>query len=125
VLLAAIAQILVPLAGDLTVTGTIPGAGSRAAVASRSRPRISPFHATVDHAGPLTFRLKLNRAAKRLLARRHKLRVNLTTTLKPAVGSAITRRKRATIVNARTKPAACPKHGARRGKVHCGKRPKR
>jgi hypothetical protein len=96
-----------PATGALTMT---PGApfGRGAAFAARKRPPqpgIKSMHITVKHPGAIPFRFHLNKAATRLLARRHKLKLRVKITLKPPHHAAITRTHTVTFTHP-AKPAS-------------------
>ena len=102
-----------PAPGKLTLTGLGLGSGKATASAARKRPAkpgIKPIHITVKHPGAVRLRFQLNKAAKRLLARRHKLKLRVKVTLKPPHQAAITRTQTLTF----THPAKSPNAQQRR-----------
>jgi hypothetical protein len=91
------ASTLAPGPGQLTVTAPTGASGRAVATAAAKkrhgrRPPISPFHANVHQAGAVTIKLKLSKAAKRTLARRHKLPLRVELSFKPAGGGKATKR---------------------------------
>jgi hypothetical protein len=95
-------QVLAPSAGLLTIAPRIVG-GSSGAVAAAA-PRIAPVRQQVTKEGPVGVKLQLNKAAKRLLARKGKLRVAVSSTFTPTSGERITRTTRVTIRAPRKAP---------------------
>jgi hypothetical protein len=80
------------------------------AAVARQRPAIAPVTTNVSEPGPVKVKLRLNAAAKRLLARRHKLPVTLEMTFSPTVGAAVTRTTRITLRSAPKPPKRCAAH---------------
>jgi hypothetical protein len=104
-----------PSGGTLTIrSGTRLASPRIAASAARkkrpAKPGIKPVHITVKHPGAVPFRFGLNSAAKRLLGRRHKLKLPVKITLKPPHQAAITRTHTVTF----TQPAKPPNGRQRR-----------
>jgi hypothetical protein len=112
-----------PTPGRLTVTAPAGASGRVVASAAakkrkRRRPPVAPFHANVKHAGAVTIKLKLSKAAKRTLTRRHKLALRLKLSFKPAGGGKATiRTQRVTL---RQPP---PRGCGRRVRVRCASAP--
>lgn len=79
-------SIWIPAPGRVTMAAT-PARGKRAVVA---RPRFKPVTRQVTEPGPVSANLKPNRAARRQLRRKGRLRVALKTTFTPAAGGAPT-----------------------------------
>ena len=85
-------QLAAPSGGRLSVTASLFAAAGSVHASATRRPRIAPFSAQVGKAGPVTVRLKLNRAAMALLRRKGKLRASLRVTFTPRAGGATLRR---------------------------------
>lgn len=79
-------QVNAPAPGVVSVAPAIVGAGTASAAAKASRPAIAKVRKRVTRRGPVAISFTLNRAAKRLLARRKKLVVSLRTTFTPTGG---------------------------------------
>ena len=113
------------LLGFLTTQVSAPGAGTMSLAASiilggsaakKKGPRIASQSKNVKAAGPVSFRLKPNAAAKRLLKRKKKLRVKLQVTFKPADGAAPTvKTERVTLRQPKPAPKRCTKRSRRKG----------
>jgi hypothetical protein len=72
------------------------------------------MHITVKHPGAVPFRFHLNKAATRLLARRHKLKLRVKITLKPPHHAAITRTRTVTFTHPAKPPSARQRRRAAR-----------
>jgi hypothetical protein len=100
------ATVYIPVSGSLTYRPLpIPAF----AAAKRQRPAIAPITITVAQPGKVRFKLRLNGAARRILARRHSLPVALHMTFTPTTGAAITNTTRLTLRSA-AKRKRCPVH---------------
>jgi hypothetical protein len=87
-------QLYAPAPGKLTLSGIVSGSGKATVYAASKRPArpgLKPLHITVKHPGAVRVRFRLNKAAKRVLARRHKLKLRVKIRLKPPHNTAITR----------------------------------
>jgi hypothetical protein len=106
-------SVYAPAAGGLVLT---PIGRIHASVARQRppQPAISTLKITVTHPGPVTVRLRPNQAAKRILARRHKLTLREKITLTLAHQTAITRIQTLTL----TQPAKPPSARQRRRAAH-------
>jgi hypothetical protein len=108
-----------PSGGNLAMTPgrRLTGLPRTAAFAARRRPAkpgINPLHITVKHPGAVRFRFHLNKPAKRLLARRHKLKLRVKITLKPSHHAAITRTRTVTFTHPAKPPSARQRRRAAR-----------
>jgi hypothetical protein len=108
-----------PAAGPLALTpgARLPAFAQVAGSAARKRPAkpgIKPIHITVKHPGAVPIRFHLNEAAKRLLARRHKLKLRVKMTLKPPHQAAITRTHTVTFAQPARPPNAHQRRRAAR-----------
>jgi hypothetical protein len=108
-----------PAAGPLALTpgARLPAFAQVAGSAARKRPAkpgIKPIHITVKHLGAVPIRFHLNEAAKRLLARRHKLKLRVKMTLKPPHQAAITRTHTVTFAQPARPPNAHQRRRAAR-----------
>jgi hypothetical protein len=108
-----------PAGGNLALTpaGRLPASPRVAASVARKRPAkpgIKPIHITVKHPGAVPFRFHLNKAAKRLVTRRHKLKLRVEITLKPPHHAAITRTPTVTFTHPAKPPSARQRRRAAR-----------
>jgi hypothetical protein len=94
------AQFNAPRAGLLQLLATVPHnarAAPAAAASRRPSARIAPVRKAIARSGPVTVKLKLNTAAKRLLRRKEKLAIRLRSTFTETGGRPVTETRRATL----------------------------
>ena len=97
---ASVVQLLVPSAGKLLLRAKLPAARPRGAVAASagsSKASFAPVELQVAEGGPVSVKLRPNRGARSLLARRKSLAVTIQTTFTPPGGSATATTKRVTL----------------------------
>ncbi|MFN8112805.1 MAG: Calx-beta domain-containing protein [Solirubrobacterales bacterium] len=90
-----------PGAGSVRVApaggGRIAGSSVMRSTGGRAKPPFKAVTRTAAGAGPLSFKPKLSKPAKRKLAKKHKLKLKLSITYKPEGGEATTKTSRVTL----------------------------